>query len=304
MKILMFNTEAASDLLKNALFKLSFPVVLSEYLRPETGQEYGLGLRDKLKLAAQMKKNGKRITTGSHYFEHLLMAIQILKLPKSVEGCVVECGSFKGGSAANLSLVCAASGRSLEVFDSFQGLPEPQEFDRAHVLISSGKIHSYKKGAWQGTLQEVKSNISRFGNIDVCKFNVGYFDATLPKFNGKCALVFVDVDLIDSLNTCLKYLWPLLNDGGYLFTHEATHQEIAAVFFDNGWWHANLGTRAPGLVGAGTGIGLLPGTGGFYSNLGFTVKRPNVASFKLEPQTEKVLQSKNQDRAAQTALHY
>ena len=48
----------------------------------------------------------------------------------------------------------------------------------------------------------------------------------------------------ESLKTCLKYLWPLLADGGYFFTHEAPHQEIAAVFFDEDWWHANLHSDA------------------------------------------------------------
>jgi hypothetical protein len=95
----------------------------------------------------------------------------------------------------------------------------------------------------------------------------------------------VDVDLTESLKTCLKYLWPLLADGGYLFTHEAPHQEIAAVFFDGDWWHANLHSDAPGLVGAGSGIGLFPSRGGFRSDLGFTVKHPKVVQFTLDPQT-------------------
>ena len=67
-----------------------------------------------------MARNYRRIT---RVIEQLIMATQILRSPKTVEGCVVEYGSFKGGSAANLSLVCALCGRQLEVFDSFAGLP-------------------------------------------------------------------------------------------------------------------------------------------------------------------------------------
>ena len=285
MKLFFFNTRGATRFLKDILLCLSTPIILSEYLRPEIGREYGLGLWQKLKLGIRMKRNTRNITTGTHPFEHLLMATQILKLPKGSDGCIVECGTFKGGSAANLSLISAICGRELEIFDSFEGLPEPTDVDREHVLISGEKVHSYNKGAWCGTLPEVKENISKFGDVEVCKFNVGYFESSLPSFNRKCVLAFVDVDLVASLLTCLKYLWPLLEDGSYLFVHEATHQEIAAIFFDKTWWHTNLNADAPGLVGAGSGLGLFPATGGFVSNIGYTVKRPTVNKFKLEPQT-------------------
>src|SRR6266849_4382247 len=121
--------------LKRAAVLLSAPILLSEYFDSETGKEYGVGLWAKLRLAFRMAGNRKKVVTGSHYLEHLLMATEILKVPKSLEGCVVECGSFKGGSATNLSLVCALCSRQLEIFDSFQGLPEPSELDREHLLV-------------------------------------------------------------------------------------------------------------------------------------------------------------------------
>ena len=42
--------------------------------------------------------------------------------------------------------------------------------------------------------------------------------------------VKVYVDLKDSLMTCLRYLWPLLEDRCCVFTHEASHMEIASLF--------------------------------------------------------------------------
>lgn len=272
-------------ILNRIVIALSAPIILSEYFASSTGREYRVGLWTKLRLALRMVGNRKKVITGSHFMEHLVMATQILKLPREVEGCVVECGSFKGGSATNLSLVCELCDRKLEVFDSFQGLPEPTQADREHVLVSLNEVHTYAKGAWQGTLEEVKRNISRHGKIEVCNFNVGYFDETLPSFSKRCVLAFLDVDLTDSLETCLRYLWPLLQDGCYLFTHEAPHKEIAAVFFDQVWWRSNMSCNAPGLVGAGSGIGLLPAKGGFRSDLGFTIKNPQVLGFKINPQT-------------------
>jgi O-methyltransferase len=274
-----------SKLLKKLVSGLSTPIILAEYFRPETGREYGVSFWTKLKLVHRMRSNRKKVITASHFVEHLLMATEILKVPPQVEGCVVECGSFKGGSATNLSLVCALCNRRLEIFDSFAGLPEPSGVDQQHVLVDAGEVHTYEKGAWCGTLPEVKKNISQFGNISVCNFNVGYFDQTLPGFQKKCIMAFLDVDLVGSLETCVTYLWPLLQDGCYLFTHEAHHLEIAAFFFAEGWWQSNMHCAAPGLIGAGTGLGLQPSSGGFRSALGYTVKNPKVAGFEISPQT-------------------
>jgi O-methyltransferase len=274
-----------SRLFNKLVAGLSAPIILSEYFRAEVGKDYGIGFFTKLRLAGKMRKNRKRITTASHFLEHLLMATEIMKVPPEVEGCVVECGSFKGGSAANLSLVCALCNRQLEIFDSFTGLPEPSGVDQQHILVGANEVHTYAKGAFSGTLDEVRKNISECGDLDVCHFNVGYFDQTMPGFQKVCIMAFLDVDLVDSLETCLKYLWPLLQDGCYLFTHEAHHMEIPAFFFAENWWRSNLQCGAPGLVGAGSGLGLQPSPGGFRSALGYTVKNPKVERFEISPQT-------------------
>jgi O-methyltransferase len=263
---------------------LSLPIILLDYFRSDTGREYGVGFFTKIRLIYRMARNRSRITTASHWVEHLIMATQILRVPRQIEGCVVECGSFRGGSAANLSLVCALCDRKLELFDSFQGLPEPSDADKSHVLVGQREIHTYGKGAFRGTLDEVKNNIAKCGDISRCDFHPGYFDQTLPDFHEKCVLAFIDVDLTDSLKTCLTFIWPLLQSGCYLFTHEAHHMEIAHLFFDDPWWHATLHCDSPGLIGAGTGLGLIPASGGYTSALGYAVRTPALAEFKINPQ--------------------
>jgi O-methyltransferase len=62
-------------------------------------------------------------------------------------------------------------------------------------------------------------------------------------------LVFTDVDLVDSLEPCVQHLWPLLAAGCRFYTHEATHMEIASVFFDTQWWLSHINEPSPGLVG-------------------------------------------------------
>jgi hypothetical protein len=124
----------------------------------------------------------------------------------------------------------------------------------------------------------------KYGVIQSCGFHVGYFDATLPDFDRTTAFVFADVDLRDSVDTCVSHLWPLLSDGGYFYTHEAAHMEIASLFFDREWWRATFNCEAPGPIGAGTGLGLIPAPGGFRSALGYSIKAPDAVQLEEVPQ--------------------
>lgn len=267
------------------LVALAMPIVLAEYFRPATGREYGVGILAKLALIARTIANTRRIPTASWYLEHLVMMTHILRVPKSVPGCVVECGCYKGGSTANLSLVCALVGRHLEVFDSFRGLPQPTEDDAVHTVIDSSEVHLYAKGAFPAALEEVRANVERYGRIEACHFHVGFFADTMRGFTRPCVFVFEDVDLRASLETCLVHLWPLLQPGCYFFTHEAHHLEMASIFFDSDFWRAMLSSRPPGLVGAGSGLGLSPGPGAFRSGLGYAIKNPDLSRFKKVPQS-------------------
>lgn len=111
--------------------------------------------------------------------------------------------------------------------------------------MNVGEYHSYAKGSWYGPLDTVKANVAKYGAPEVCTFIKGYFDATLPLFSERIGFAFCDVDLRRSLETCLRYLWPLLSADGLLFTHEAHHLEIASLFYDQAIWTDSV----PGLVG-------------------------------------------------------
>lgn len=60
--------------------------------------------------------NKFRIPTGTSYKSHLAMALKILETSPEVKGDVVECGSWQGGSSANLSLICRLTNRKLLIF--------------------------------------------------------------------------------------------------------------------------------------------------------------------------------------------
>jgi O-methyltransferase len=264
--------SALTRLYRRTMVYASTPMFVESVARSNRRRDRPVPKAAIWKMAPRFMWNGRRIETASVYAEHLAIAAHIIGMPASTEGCVIECGCYKGGSTANLSLAAALVDRELHVFDSFEGLPEPRNGDGEHVLHLDRKTNTYEAGMYAGSLDQVRANVARMGDIRVCRFHKGWFDHTLPGFAMACVTAFVDVDLRSSLETCVRVIWPLLVDGGALFVHEARHQEIASLFFDQGWWQENLGVGAPGLVGAGTGLGLDPEIGGWTSQLGYAIK--------------------------------
>ena len=197
--------------------------------------------RDLLRLAWRMHRNSTRVFCGTSPRAHLAIAVKLLELPPDVEGVVVECGSFLGGSTANLSLVCDLVGRDLIVYDSFEGLPEAEEADR--FAVDAGQ------GLFAGDLETVKANVAAHGAPERCTFRKGWFDATLPDHAEPIALAYLDVDFQASIHTCLVHLWPHLVDDGFWFTDDFQPVGVAAVYFDERFWAEHFDEKPPGLLG-------------------------------------------------------
>lgn len=261
---------------------LSFPVVVAALLEEDARREAPVGRRRLLALALKSTTTSHRVRTASHYYEHLTMLRHLLAVDPAQPGSVVECGCFKGGSTVNLSLGCALVGREIHVFDSFAGLPEPEAGDSSHALLDRPVVHAYSAGMYAGGLDEVRGSVARHGAIEACHFHPGFYSETMPGFDLDCVLAFVDVDLRNSLEDCVRAIWPRLADGSTLFIHEAAHRDMVDLFYDEEWWARELGTRPPGLIGAGTGLGLMPRDGMWRSDLAYTLKNPQVDTYETQ----------------------
>ena len=72
--------------------------------------------------------------------------------------------------------------------------------------------------------------------------------------------MFLDVDYQQSLDDCIRYLWPKLTDQGYVFIDEYVLPDYCALFWSERYWRTRFDRHPPGLIGSGSGIG----TGGYY----------------------------------------
>jgi O-methyltransferase len=222
--------------------------VLFLFLRRDLDPAYGMTWVRRLRLALRMHRNSRAALTGTSYKAHLAMAVKLLEIPPDVEGDVVECGCFQGGSTANLSLMCEIVGRRLVVYDSFEGLPAAQPGDR------------YASDAYEGQLsaglEEVRATVSRLGSVGQCEFRKGWFEDTLPEHDTPIVLCFLDVDYQASLRDCVVNLWPHLTERGYVFIDEYVLLDYCALFFSERFWRETFDRVPPGLIGAGAGVGV------------------------------------------------
>jgi O-methyltransferase len=184
-----------------------------------------------------------------HTHEEILAFIKtVLLLPKDINGCVVEAGCYKGGSTSKFSLAAKIANRNLVIFDSFQGIPGHTEPHRYNIY---GKPVSFTKGEYCGSINEVKTNIKKYGNIEMCTFKEGWFKDTLVHFKKPIAAMYIDVDLAESVKECLRHLYPLLVEGGTLYCQDGHLPLVIQVLDDDNFWLNEVGHPKPQIEGLG-----------------------------------------------------
>jgi O-methyltransferase len=212
---------------------------------------YGMTWPKRIALGFRFWRNHARVTTGTSWRAHLVMAMKLLEISPQVSGAVVECGCWKGGSTVNLSLICQITGRQLKVYDSFEGLPPPTAGD---IIAERAFKDGFIPGAFGGSLEEVTENVRKYGAVDACKFYQGWYENTLPHHEGDIVMMFLDVDFYASLHDCLLNLWPSVVDDGVVFLDEYLNIPYCAVFYSEKYWEKYFSSAPPGLVGTGTGV--------------------------------------------------
>ncbi len=245
--------------------------VVDEFIGGDYGAAYGIGRAQRAMLVSRIARVLDHVPSATRMLYHVVLARELLSLPRDVEGDVVECGAYKGASSASLSIACSMVGRRLWVCDSFAGLPSAEADitrDYAHLKVQG----RYAEGMYAGALEEVRSHVAKYGEPASCEFVQGLFAESLTALPQRLAFAFVDVDLTSSMRDCIRHIWPRLSDGGVVYTDDSCDMEVVRVWFDEPWWRETLGTRAPGYVGSGCGLPLALGG----SSLGYVQKVSDV----------------------------
>jgi O-methyltransferase len=222
----------------------------------DNGDVSAIGIAQRRDMVGGFEEIDRSVPLATTPMDGLLLAE--LLMSTSGDGDVVECGCFSGGSSAKLSIVAAALGKRLVIFDSFKGLLVVDEYDKRdyHARRPVGWLPVWRSGKYSASLELVKDNITRYGEISVCDFVPGYFQDTLrgAVLPERIALAFTDVDTPTAVRTCLTRLWPHLASGGVYASHDVALIKSLQVLLSESVWRDEIGEFPPILFGAGFGV--------------------------------------------------
>ena len=158
-----------------------------------------------------------RVYRGS--LDRYLYFLNQLEKISRLDGDIVECGVSIGHGALLFLLLSEYLGveRTYYGFDSFTGFPDPVAKDESTPI--SGR------GFWASPPDTVM-RVLRDGRIpddkirDRVRLKKGMFNAVLPTYKGRIALLHLDCDLYESYKISLEILYDKVVPGGIIMFDE------------------------------------------------------------------------------------
>lgn len=144
-----------------------------------------------------------------------------------VEGAIVECGVWRGGSSMLAALTLQAQGaeqRDLYLYDTFSGMTDPSEHDAGrHEPDLAAEWDRFKGNTAHpvfahASIDDVRANMASTGYpAERLHYVQGKVEVTIPAtLPGRIALLRLDTDWYESTKHELEHLYPLLAPGGVL----------------------------------------------------------------------------------------
>lgn len=160
-----------------------------------------------------------------------------------IEGDIVECGVWKGGSmmaVADTLLKFGSRQRSLHLFDTFDGMAPPTENDVDIVGISAEKLMQAEDkersdSVWcRAGIEIVKDAVESIGYpTERVHYVQGMVEQTIPEHApDKIALLRLDTDWYESTRHEMEHLFPRLVKGGVLIIDDYGHWQGARKAVD------------------------------------------------------------------------
>lgn len=131
---------------------------------------------------------------------------------RKLHGAVAEVGVFRGEFAQYINY--AFPDKKCYLFDTFEG------FDAAEALkeMKNGNCTTAFIEAYNKT--SIVEVLGKMTNIDSVVIKQGYFPQSLDGLEDIFAFVSIDVDFEESIYEGLRYFYPRLEKGGYIFIHD------------------------------------------------------------------------------------
>ena len=187
------------------------------------GKEYAEIVRSRYHVVRGVETFGElclngQFLPGGGYQENDYVRIKCFELvtkeirKRAVDGSVAEVGVFRGEFAQYINY--AFPDRTCYLFDTFDG------FDANEALneVKKGNCTDAFVEAYKQT--NVGAVLEKMHYIDNLVIRQGFFPDSLDGLEDRFVFVSIDVDFEESIYQALKYFYPRLNAGGYLFVHD------------------------------------------------------------------------------------
>lgn len=167
----------------------------------------------------------------------LINAVSYISKNK-INGDIAECGVWRGGSMMTVALTLIAqndTSRELFLYDTFEGMSAPTDFDKSFDGVSAEAQMRQEAGKWcYASIEDVRQNILSTGypeeKIHLVKGKVeDTIPQTLPK---NLSLLRLDTDWYESTKHELNHLFPLLAPEGILVIDDYGHWQGARKAVD------------------------------------------------------------------------
>lgn len=156
----------------------------------------------------------------------LIDAVEYL-VNNKINGAMVECGLWKGGSTMAMALALKELGdvgREFYLYDTFAGMTAPTEADVSFAGEPAGEMFESTKTSEDSSnwcyspLEEVKQNVLSTGYPDSrIRFVQGKVEETIPGcVPDEIALLRLDTDWYESTKHEMEHLFPRLANNGIL----------------------------------------------------------------------------------------
>lgn len=191
--------------------------------------------------------------TGKQRMYLLSQAVLNTKIHK-LEGDFVECGVWRGGNILLYKLLSDFYNldKKIYAYDTFDGMTTPEDIDvdykgnnAAEQMISQIKSENIQNIHAFSSIESVKTNISKYTNLDRIKFIKGPVEETLiieKNLPSKISVLRLDTDWYKSTKIELKHLYPRLVKGGVLIIDDygyfvGARKAVDEYFGNEKWLH-------------------------------------------------------------------
>jgi O-methyltransferase len=202
-------------------------------------------------LRSTIKRVRRHTLSSAQRLAALCDAVEYL-VRKPVEGAIVECGVWRGGSMMAAALTLQRLGepnRDLYLFDTFAGMPRPTEEDAPSPYDPYSLQKRWRRSSegsessgWGAVPVERVEEAMRSTGYPAERIHCvqGMVEDTLPdRAPEKIALLRLDTDWYASTRHELEQLYPRLADGGVLIIDDYGHYEGARRAVDE--YFADIG---------------------------------------------------------------